>query len=211
MGLMAAHNSSRRARMAKGSGRRTQKKGSPVTENRAKAQRAKLDKQAENRLAQEQEQASQKTQQKKTLRQDLQARRRTIETLMEAYIQDHIGGNRSPKTIEWHRIALGLLRAFLEELDITQIDDVEADDISTWFTHMRQTPGANGKIRTERTIQTYARSARAFFHWLVFRGTIEVNPFDRVVFPKVGKPLIQTITDEEFEQLLLACAPPNET
>ena len=36
------------------------------------------------------------------------------------------------------------------------------------------------------------------------------NPFDRVVFPKVGKPLIQTITDEEFEKLLLACAPPNE-
>jgi site-specific recombinase XerD len=27
----------------------------------------------------------------------------------------------------------------------------------------------------------------------------------------VGRPLIQTITNEEFEQLLLACAPPNET
>src|SRR5690348_10208690 len=66
-------------------------------------------------------------------------------------------------------------------------------------------------MRTERTVQTYARSARAFFHWLVYRGTLEVNPFDRVVFPKVGKPLIQTITDEEFEKLLLACAPPNET
>jgi integrase/recombinase XerD len=68
-----------------------------------------------------------------------------------------------------------------------------------------------GKIRSERTIQTYARSARAFFHWLVRRGTLEQNPFERVVFPKVGRPLIQTITDEEFEQLLLACAPPNET
>jgi len=45
----------------------------------------------------------------------------------------------------------------------------------------------------------------------VRRGTLEHNPFDRVVFPKVGRPLIQTITDEEFERLLLACAPPNET
>jgi len=59
--------------------------------------------------------------------------------------------------------------------------------------------------------ETYARSARAFFHWLVRRGTLEHNPFDRVVFPKVGRPLIQTISDEEFEKLLLACAPPNET
>jgi site-specific recombinase XerD len=66
-------------------------------------------------------------------------------------------------------------------------------------------------VRTERTIQTYARSARAFFHWLVRRETIASNPFDRVVFPKVGKPLIHTIDAEEFERLLLACAPPNET
>ncbi len=41
--------------------------------------------------------------------------------------------------------------------------------------------------------------------------TLESNPFDQVVFPKVGRPLIQTITTDEFEKLLLACAPPNET
>ncbi len=76
---------------------------------------------------------------------------------------------------------------------------------------MRSTPAARGKVRSERTIQTYARSARAFFHWLVRRGTLENNPFERVVFPKVGRPLIQTITTEEFERLLLACAPPHET
>jgi len=60
-------------------------------------------------------------------------------------------------------------------------------------------------------VQTYARSARAFFHWLVRRETIERNPFDRIVFPKVGRPLIQTIEPEEFERLLHACVPPNET
>ena len=51
---------------------------------------------------------------------------------------------------------------------------------------------------------------RAFFHWLVRREILERNPFDRVVFPKVGKPLIRTISPEEFERLLLACTPPNE-
>jgi site-specific recombinase XerD len=152
------------------------------------------------------------TQNKHIARHDLQAKRRVIATLIDAYLQDHIGGNHSEKTLEWHCTALGLLRRFLEEeLAITQIDDVEADDISAWFAHLRSTPAAHGKVRSERTIQTYARSARAFFHWLIRRGTLQSNPFERVVFPKVGKPLIQTITSEEFEQLLLACAPPHET
>ena len=201
------------AEQSKGAGRRTHKKGSRVTQARAKAQRAKLDKEADARQQPEGEHtASQTTQNKRAIRQDLQAKRRVIETLIEAYIQDHIGGNSSEKTLEWHRTALGLLRHFLEEeLDITLIDEVEADDISAWFAHLRSTPAARGKVRSERTIQTYARSARAFFHWLVHRGTLNVNPFERVVFPKVGRPLIQTITTEEFEQLLLACAPPHET
>ncbi|HEU5377420.1 MAG TPA: tyrosine-type recombinase/integrase [Ktedonobacteraceae bacterium] len=208
----ATTNNSFAANRSKGLGKRISRKGSPVTEQRAKAQHAKLDAQAEVRHAQqEQARTVQTIQQKKAVWQDLQARRHTIEALIEAYIQDHIGGNRSDKTVEWHRISLGLLRAFLEELEITQIDEVEAEDISAWFAHLRVTPGMRGKVRSERTIQTYARSARAFFHWLMFRGTLEGNPFDRVVFPKVGRPLIQTITDEEFEQLLLACAPPNET
>ena len=197
----------------KGPGGRVNKRGSRVTEERAKAQRAKLDAQAESRQRQaELETATRHTQNKQTARHDLQTKRRVIATLMEAYIQDHIGGNHSAKTLEWHRTALGLLHLFLqEELAITQIDEVEADDISAWFAHMRTTPGANGKVRSERTIQTYARSARAFFHWLVRRETLDTNPFERVVFPKVGRPLIQTITTEEFEQLLFACAPPHET
>ncbi len=179
----------------------------------ARSQRAKLDAQAQiHQQQEEQEAVARQTQHKKTVRQEMQTKRRFIATLMEAYIQDHIGGNSSEKTLEWHRTALGLMRLFLEEeLDITQIDDVEADDISAWFAHLRSTPGANGKMRSERTVQTYARSARAFFHWLVRRSTLNVNPFERVVFPKVGRPLIQTITTEEFERLLLACAPPNET
>jgi integrase/recombinase XerD len=212
MVLKATNNGSyaANAEKPKGPGKPTGKKGSRVTEARAKAQRAKLDVQAEAR--QQQEVVIRQTQNKKSVRQNLQANRRAITTLIEAYLQDHIGGNHSEKTLEWHCTALGLMRLFLEEgLDITQINDVEADDISAWFAHLRATPGAKGKVRSERTVQTYARSARAFFHWLVRRGTIEHNPFDHVDFPKVGRPLIQTITTEEFQRLLLACAPPKET
>jgi integrase/recombinase XerD len=183
--------------------------GKGVTQARARAQRTRLEiqKGAEEEQpldhvrSEEKHQEGRATNRKKV----------TLERAIQDYLDDHEGGNHSPKTIEWHETALRLLREYLEhERAITQVTLVDAPDISAWFASMRKTPGARGKVRSERTIQTYARSARAFFHWLVRQKLIVENPFARVVFPKVGKPLIQTITDEEFEQLLLACAPPNE-
>ncbi len=195
-------------------GKRSSKK-THVTEARAKAQRTKLDTQAETRVLSVEEGAVLSLPKKGGKQQSLQAKRRagtTLERAIDDYLQDHEGGNHSEKTLEWHRTALGLLRTYLEEQrEITLVGEVDAPDISSWFTHMRKVPGAHGKMRSERTIQTYARSARAFFHWLVRQGTLTDNPFVRVVFPKVGKPLIQTITEDEFEHLLLACAAPNET
>jgi integrase/recombinase XerD len=187
-----------------------------VTEARAAAQRAKLDAQDEQ---QQQQQATaktagtQRTTAKKHSQQVLAKRRAatTIERAIADYLLDHEGGNSSKKTLQWHQTALGLLRDFLsEERGISLVAEVDAPDINAWFAYMRKTPASRGKVRSERTIQTYARSARAFFHWLVHREILERNPFDRVAFPKVGQPLIRTIEPEEFERLLLACTPPGE-
>jgi len=177
-----------------------------VTEARARARRAQLDAQARK--------TTQQAGKKKT-REDIPAKKRmstSIANAIDDYLQDHRGGNHSPKTLEWHATALGLLRRYLEEeREITWVEEVNAPAISAWFTYLRTVPGQRGKPRAERTIQTYARSARAFFRWLMRRETIDRNPFDQVVFPKVGKPLIQTIEPEEFEQLLQACASPHES
>ncbi|GER86581.1 hypothetical protein KDW_07430 [Dictyobacter vulcani] len=184
-----------------------------VTQARAKAQRTKLD-QEEHVRQQQKATHEQEEREEDTKPQALQARRRarmTVQRAIDDYLDDHVGGNHSNKTLEWHRTALGLFQAYLENgREITLVGEIDSPDISAWFTYLRKTPGARGKMRNERTIQTYARSARAFFHWLVRQGTITDNPFARVAFPKVGKPLIKTISDEEFERLLLACAPPNE-
>lgn len=136
----------------------------------------------------------------------------SIADAIEEYLQDHAGGNHSHKTLEWHATALGLLRKYLEEKRaITTVEEIDAAVISAWFTYLRTVPGRRDKVRCERTIQTYARSARAFFRWLRRREMIERNPFDQVAFPKVGRPLIQTIEPEEFERLLQACTPPHES
>lgn len=136
----------------------------------------------------------------------------TFQRTIQDYLDDHEGGNHSHKTIEWHQTALRLMQSYMEEQrGMTLVSTIEATDISAWFTHLRKKPGARGKLRTERTVQTYARSARAFFHWLICREIITHNPFDEIIFPKVGRPLIQTITPEEFERLLEACTPLNTT
>jgi site-specific recombinase XerD len=188
-----------------------------VTEARAAAQRAKLDAQAQRRRAAAAQQAAEepaKETQGKQKQASLHAKRRasiTIERAIADYLLDHEGGNSSQKTLQWHQTALGLLCSFLaEERGTTLVGEVDAPDITAWFAYLRKTPSSRGKVRTERTIQTYARSARAFFHWLVRSETIERNPFERVTLPKVGKPLIRTIEPEEFERLLVACNPPGE-
>ena len=171
-----------------------------VTAARAQAQRTKLGAQATRK----------QTNHAKPDRRGIRAST-TLAEAIAAYLQDHEGGNHSQKTLEWHTTALGLLRGYLEEeQEITQVEEVDAAAISGWFASLRTRPGQRGKPRCERTVQTYARSARAFFHWLARRGALERNPFDQVAFPKVGRPRIQTIEPEEFEQLLQACAPQGE-
>ena len=212
----ASARQSEETKATTGRARRVPPKSS-VTDARATAQRAKLDAQAEARNDQAVETAAaakRKHPGRKKEQQRLLTNRRTNTTIGRAiddYLLDHMGGNSSDKTLEWHRTALGLMRTYFEgERGITLVGEIDAPDINAWFAHMRTSPGGHGKLRAERTIQTYARSARAFFHWLVRREIIGSNPFDRVTFPKVGKPLVQTIDAEEFERLLLACAPPNE-
>ncbi len=210
-------NESKKSSAPQEFGRATLRRRKHVAGNRAVAQRDKLDAQAQARAQQATEKAATATGKRggKQNQQRLQASRRagtTIARAVEDYLQDHAGGNHSEKTLEWHRTALGLMRKYLEkERGITLVGEVDAPAISGWFADMRTSPGSRGKPRSERTIQTYARSARAFFHWLVHREMLQSNPFDRVVFPKVGKPLIQTIDAEEFERLLLACTPTNES
>ncbi len=184
-----------------------------VTQARAKAQRARIEQEEQGRQHQKAPYKHEEAEEDRKP-QTLQAQRRakmTVERAIGDYLDDHIGGNHSEKTLEWHRTALGLLQGYLEKgREITLVGEVDAPDITAWFIYLRKTPGARGRMRSERTVQTYARSARAFFYWLIRQTLITENPFERVAFPKVGKPLIKTINDEEFERLLLACAPPNE-
>src|SRR6266704_203974 len=85
-----------------------QRRAQDVTAAHARAPRAKRDAQTQAR------ETAQQSKGKKT-REDVQARNRTstsIADAIDAYLQDHAGGNHSHKTLEWHATALGLLRKY---------------------------------------------------------------------------------------------------
>ncbi|MEO6887371.1 MAG: tyrosine-type recombinase/integrase, partial [Ktedonobacteraceae bacterium] len=192
----------------------SQQPSKQVTEARAAAQRAKLNAQAAVRKRTAEKPSKTKRPAGKQGQRDLQAKRRaqtTIARAIEDYLADHEGSNHSPKTLQWHQTALGLLRTFLEEeRSVTLVGEIDATDLSAWFAFLRKNPGSRGKPRAERTVQTYARSVRAFLHWLVRQEILERSPFDKLSLPKVGKPLIRIIEPDEFERLLQACTPPGE-
>jgi site-specific recombinase XerD len=184
----------------------THSRSKRVTAARALAQRAKLTRGEEDQALAPSTPASART---PAARARVPAM--TIDLAIQLFLQDLTGGNRSQKTIEWHQNALSLLHQYLvTECQLLQVTQVTAAHLSAWLTWLRQTPGARGKPRTARTLETYAWSARAFCNWLVRRDYLARTPFEQVAFPKVGKPLIRLIEPEEFERLLLACRPPAE-
>lgn len=104
-----------------------------VTQARAKAQRAKINQEAQQRHQQE-PQPEAHGQEEQSPPRISQARRRatmTVERAIGDYLDDHIGGNHSEKTVEWHRTALGLLQAYLEKgRELTLVAEIDAPDIT---------------------------------------------------------------------------------
>lgn len=106
--------------------RSRKKRPSQVTEARAGAQRRKVDSQRAERA---QRQAQEDAQPPASLpsRKPKQAVSCTWER--DAYLQDHIGGNRSIKTIEWHRTVLTFFCSFLEEEhQITLVEEILSNE-----------------------------------------------------------------------------------
>ena len=71
--------------------------------------------------------------------------RLAIHTTIEEYILDHKSQNHSPKTIEWHTLALGNLAAYLEKQGVTEVEQIERVHLLGWLNALSTQPSAKGK------------------------------------------------------------------
>jgi hypothetical protein len=114
--------------------RQSRPRGSVVTDARAAAQRAKIEAEREAGFADLAQPVS--VSPKKTARPAPERSRQgmSLAGAIDAFIQDHIGGNHSPKTLEWHQTSLGLFASFLQqEGPLRSVRDIEPTHITGWL------------------------------------------------------------------------------
>ena len=110
--------------------------------------------------------------------------RLTIERAIQEYLQAHREVGHRPKTLEWHHMALCHLQQYvLTECHLLLVNQITETTICSWLASLAQAPTTRGSQRSASTIETYARSARAFFGWLVERGTLSCSPYERTSLP----------------------------
>jgi len=131
--------------------------------------------------------------------------RLTIARAVQEYLQAHRSVADRPKTLEWHQTALTHFQASVQtEGHLLQVQQISEATIEGWLASLAQTPTARGTRRSASTIETYARSVRAFCQWLVERGTLSHSPLSEHAFPRARVPLPQVISAATFEQLMRA-------
>jgi site-specific recombinase XerD len=136
---------------------------------------------------------------------------RTLEHAMQDYLEDQKRHHRRPKTLEWHEQALGLFQSYLlTEHQCILPNQITEAQVRGWFAALPLMPTAIGTHRSPNTVESYARSARAFCQWLVRHRYLQTTPFAHLDLPRMENHVPRLLEPEEWEQLLFACHSPKE-
>jgi site-specific recombinase XerD len=131
----------------------------------------------------------------------------TIEQAIQDYLEDQRNHHRRPKTIEWHEYALELFQRYLRSRhQCLLLGQITQAQMHGWLAFLFQTSSAKGSLRSTSTVESYARSARAFCQWLVHHRYLQASPFAHLALPKPETRMHHPLTPQEWEQLLLACS-----
>ena len=129
---------------------------------------------------------------------------KTLEHAIQDYLEDLKRHQRRPKTLEWHTQALRLFQRYvLIEHECVLLDEMTQELVRGWFVALPLMPTATGALRTPNTVESYARSVRAFCHWLMRHRSLPATPFADLQLPPVENRLPHLLEPEEWEQLLL--------
>jgi len=136
----------------------------------------------------------------------------TIEQAIQDYLEDQRSHHRRPKTLEWHENALRLFQHYLlNEHQCLLLCQITEAQVHGWVAFLSQMPSARGLLRQTSTVESYARSVRAFCQWLVRRKGLHATPFAHLALPKLETRMLHPLTPEEWECLLLACRSARKT
>lgn len=128
----------------------------------------------------------------------------TIADAQASYLLHHESTGSQPKTLEWHRRCLAAFQTFCASHDVLLLDQVSTEDAQRWLVELQKVPTVRGR-RSARTVNWYARSLRAFARWCCHRGFLAEDFTAWLEMPKLDKPLIRILEDDEFARMVAAC------
>jgi site-specific recombinase XerD len=100
-----------------------------------------------------------------------------------------------------------LQQYLLNECHLHLINQISETTMRNWLAFIVQTPTTRGTLRSASTAESYARSARAFFGWLLERGTLACSPMSEEAFPRTAVPLPRFVSSTTFDQVMRAGFP----
>ena len=105
--------------------------------------------------------------------------------------------NYSKYTIKSYGTDLEKFQEYLTETDQNiKIEEADSDIIRNWIISLMD------EGYTETSVNRKLSSLRTFYHYLIRKGIIEVNPTQKVIGPKKKKPLPAFVKEKDMEKLL---------
>jgi site-specific recombinase XerD len=95
----------------------------------------------------------------------------------------------------------------LTECHLHFVNQITETTTRSWLASLAKAQTTRGSQRSASTIETYARSVRAFFGWLVEQGTFSCSPMSEPAFPRATVHLPRFVSSATFEQVMRAGFP----
>jgi len=110
---------------------------------------------------------------------------------------------KSPATLSTY---LAGVRTYLTYCAGEDVDPLERGSLKAWVASMLET----GRAGAPSTAATRLAGVRRFGVWLLEEGEVDVDEWAGVKAPKIDKPLVPVLSDDELRDLVAACRPPKD-
>ena len=115
---------------------------------------------------------------------------------------------KSPRTVEWYNLVLGLLYDWLKGQDRpTTLDHIDELVIRRFILYLQEKPGIKAKTASTHTIYNRVNALRSFFGWLHRQGYTDVHVLQSLKQPKTAELVIQPLSREEIARIMGAINP----
>lgn len=137
----------------------------------------------------------------------------TLPQLIELFVATKRIEGCTPKTVNWYSYLLTHFANYIGNGEPTKLKDVSVHDARAFIASLQNRlvrykdhpkhPEKEGGL-SPYTIHGYVRALKAFSSWLHEEGFAAYNIFARLKKPKLPKPMIKILSDEEMSAILSA-------